>query len=143
LTLSANQNNCDATSPVSAGSFVWRFSVPTRKTRRDFLKASSLVASGTTLLPSSPAEGQDRKDPPRSAADGPIKVVVWDERQPAQKQAYANFLGNAIADHLGAQPGISVKSVSLDDPGQGLGAGVSSPTPCAGWEQGGFEVVRF
>ena len=98
--------------------------MPTPKTRRDFLKASSVVASGTTLLGSSSAHGQDQTNPPRSAADGPIKVVVWDERQPAQKQAYVNFLGNAIADHLGAQPGISVKSVSLDDPGQGLAPGV-------------------
>jgi len=36
----------------------------------------------------------------------PIRVVVWDEQQPAQKQAYENFLGNAIADHLGKQPGL-------------------------------------
>jgi trehalose utilization protein len=53
-----------------------------------------------------------------------VKVVVWDERQPAQKQAYANFLGNQIASHLGAQAGISVRSVGIDDPGQGLAGGV-------------------
>ena len=53
-----------------------------------------------------------------------MKVVVWDEQQPAQKQAYANFLGNQIADHLAAQPGISVRSVSINDPGQGLAGGV-------------------
>lgn len=28
----------------------------------------------------------------------PVRVLVWDERQPAQKQAYSNFLGNEIAD---------------------------------------------
>jgi hypothetical protein len=32
--------------------------------------------------------------PPRGAA--PVRVVVWDEQQPAQKKAYANFLGNEI-----------------------------------------------
>ena len=53
------------------------------------------------------------------AAD-PIRVVVWDERQPKQKQAYDNFLGNAIADYLKAQPGLDVKSVGIDDPEQGL-----------------------
>jgi len=58
----------------------------------------------------------------------PIRVVVWDERQPAQKQAYDNFLGNQIADYLrkqgegknGQPPTIVVTSVGLDDPEQGL-----------------------
>ena len=54
----------------------------------------------------------------------PIRVVVWDEQQPAQKQAYDNFLGNAIADYLKQRTGIAVKSVRLDDPEQGL----SKPT---------------
>lgn len=55
----------------------------------------------------------------------PIRVVVWDERQPAQKQVYPNFLGNHIAEYLrsvkdrnGAE--FDVKSVGLDDPDQGL-----------------------
>jgi trehalose utilization protein len=53
-------------------------------------------------------------------------VVVWDERQPAQKQAYENFLGNQLADHLrsvkgpGGAPEFEVTSVGLDDPDQGL-----------------------
>ncbi|MDB5353199.1 MAG: Trehalose utilization protein [Planctomycetota bacterium] len=55
-----------------------------------------------------------------SYAADPIRVVVWDERQPAQKQAYDNFLGNAIADYLKKQPGLDVKSVCIDDPDQGL-----------------------
>lgn len=63
-----------------------------------------------------------------SAADegsgGPIRVVVWDEQQPAQKQAYENFLGNAIADYLKARPGLSVTSVRLDDAEQGLSKSV-------------------
>jgi trehalose utilization protein len=54
------------------------------------------------------------------AVAGPIRVVVWDEAQPAQKKAYTNFLGNAIADYLSKQPGITTKSVRLDDPEQGL-----------------------
>ena len=54
------------------------------------------------------------------AADAPVRVVVWDEQQPAQKQAYDNFLGNAIADHLKTRPGLAVRSVRLDDPEQGL-----------------------
>ena len=81
----------------------------TPPTRRDFLVTSAIAAG---LLNASTAA---------DAAEPVIKVVVWDERQPAQKQAYENFLGNQIADHLKTVPGLSVKSVGLDDPGQGLG----------------------
>ena len=49
-----------------------------------------------------------------------IQVVVWDEQQPSQKQAYTNFLGNHIAAYLSSQAGLSVRSVKLDDAGQGL-----------------------
>src|SRR4029453_5622403 len=49
-----------------------------------------------------------------------VKVVVWDERQPTQKQAYDNFLGNRIADHLRSEPGLSVHSVGSRAPGGGL-----------------------
>lgn len=51
----------------------------------------------------------------------PIRVLVWDERQPQQKQAYPNWLGNQIADHLRTVPGLEVKSAALADPQQGLG----------------------
>ncbi len=50
----------------------------------------------------------------------PIRVVVWDERQPRQKQAYPDFLGNQIARALSVRPGLSVRSVALDDAGQGI-----------------------
>jgi len=50
----------------------------------------------------------------------PIRVVVWDERQPKQQPTYANFLGNHIADHLRKQERFSVRSVGMDDPQQGL-----------------------
>jgi trehalose utilization protein len=49
-----------------------------------------------------------------------IRVLIWDERQPTQKEAYENFLGNAIGDHLKAQGGIELRSVAMDDPEQGL-----------------------
>ncbi|MEO5803139.1 MAG: ThuA domain-containing protein [Verrucomicrobiota bacterium] len=49
-----------------------------------------------------------------------IRVVVWDERQPEQKTAYGDFLGNTIADYLAKKPGLTVKSVGLQDPEQGL-----------------------
>jgi trehalose utilization protein len=55
-----------------------------------------------------------------AAKKSPIRVVVWDERQPAQKDAYGDFLGNTIAKHLSAKPGMTVKSVGLGDPEQGL-----------------------
>ena len=68
----------------------------------------SLCVSGFGLFP--------------AGAAAPIRVLVWDEQQPAQKQAYTNFLGNQIADHLRRQPGLAVTSTRLDDPSQGLSA---------------------
>jgi trehalose utilization protein len=53
-------------------------------------------------------------------AQRPVRVVVWDEQQPQQRQAYDNFLGNAIAEHLRSRPGFTVRSVRLEDPEQGL-----------------------
>lgn len=53
-------------------------------------------------------------------ASNAIRVLVWDEQQPAQKQAYPNFLGNAIADYLKSRGGFELRSVRLDDPQQGL-----------------------
>jgi trehalose utilization protein len=47
-------------------------------------------------------------------------VLVWDERQPEQRPAYPDYLGAAIAQHLGAQPGLVAQTASLDDPEQGL-----------------------
>ncbi len=49
-----------------------------------------------------------------------INVVVWDEQQPAQKEAYPDFLGNWIAKYLETRDGLAVKSVKLNDPDQGL-----------------------
>ena len=55
---------------------------------------------------------------------GSIRVVVWDEQQPQQRQVYSNYLGNEIAAYLRQQPGLEVVSRRLDDPDQGLGAAV-------------------
>ncbi|GDY22818.1 hypothetical protein LBMAG56_41650 [Verrucomicrobiota bacterium] len=56
------------------------------------------------------------------AADAPpVRVLVWDEQQPAQKQAYdGGFLGDTIAAHLAKQPGLTVTSVNFAMPNQGL-----------------------
>lgn len=55
-----------------------------------------------------------------AGAAEPIHVLVWDEQQPEQKQAYTNFLGNQIATCLRAFTNLSVKSVSITDPDRGL-----------------------
>lgn len=57
---------------------------------------------------------------PGGAQPGGVRVLVWDERQPKQQQAYENWLGNAIAEYLRNQPGIGAVPVALDDPHQGL-----------------------
>lgn len=82
------------------------------KNRRGFLKRTMAAGVFAGLAGRSAAGGE--------GGGSGIKVVVWDERQPAQKEAYEDFLGNQIAAHLGKQPGLSVKSVGLDDPGQGV-----------------------
>lgn len=67
------------------------------------------------------------------AAEPLIRVVVWDEQQPAQKQAYDNFLGNAIAEHLGKQPGLRVISANIDQPEKGLPASLLDNTDVLIW----------
>lgn len=55
-----------------------------------------------------------------SAAE-PIHVLVWDERQPRQEQAYDNFLGNEIVKQFKTSAtDFDFRSVALDDPEQGL-----------------------
>jgi trehalose utilization protein len=54
----------------------------------------------------------------------PIRVLVWDERQPRQSEAYRNFLGNEIVAQLEAiKSNLEFRSVTLDDAEQGLSAG--------------------
>ncbi len=84
-------------------------------TRRDFLTTASLAAGGLLLPPDLAASA----DEPRPAGDK-VRVVVWDERQPEQKEAYPGFLGDWIARWLESRPGLAVRSVGLDDPHQGL-----------------------
>lgn len=67
------------------------------------------------------------------AAEPLIRVVVWDEQQPAQKQAYDNFLGNAVADYLGKQPGLRVISANIDQPEKGLLASLLDNTDVLIW----------
>ncbi len=54
----------------------------------------------------------------------PIHVLVWDERQPRQEEAYDNFLGNEIVARLkSSTDDLELRSTALDDPDQGLSAG--------------------
>ena len=46
----------------------------------------------------------------------PIRVVVWDEQQARQAEAYDNFLGNEIAAYLQNFDDLKVVSKRLDDP---------------------------
>lgn len=61
------------------------------------------------------------QQPPVIEESQPIHVLVWDERQPRQAEAYDNFLGNEIVAQLSVQAkGLEFRSVALDDPQQGL-----------------------
>jgi trehalose utilization protein len=50
----------------------------------------------------------------------PVRVVVWDEREPAEKKLYTNYIGGQIAAYLQALPGLSARSVGRTDPEMGL-----------------------
>jgi len=55
------------------------------------------------------------------ASAEPVHILVWDERQERQAEAYDNFLGNEIAKQLEATTDdLEIRSVAMDDPGQGL-----------------------
>ena len=50
-----------------------------------------------------------------------IHVLIWDEQQPKQAEAYENFIGNEVAARLDASAeDFEIRSVKLDDPEQGL-----------------------
>lgn len=58
---------------------------------------------------------------PTLHAAEPIRVLVWDEQQPEQKQGYGEkFLGETLAAHLSKLPGLAVKTAKLDEADQGL-----------------------
>ena len=60
-------------------------------------------------------------EPVKAQDDQKLRVLIWDEQQPEQRQAYGNkFLGETIAAHLETKPGITVQSVNLTLPEQGL-----------------------
>lgn len=74
-----------------------------------------IVAACSLMAAAHVASGE-----PPAAQPKVVRVVVWDEQQPEQKQAYDNFLGNAIADYLKGRDGFVVRSVKFSDPEQGL-----------------------
>lgn len=62
-------------------------------------------------------------------ADTPVRVLVWDERQEEQKQAYhGKYLGDTIAEHLQSKKGLTVTSLGLSSPDQGLSAATLDQT---------------
>jgi trehalose utilization protein len=93
--------------------------------RRSFLKAATIGSSATLLSTPVPAT--------ESLIAKPVQVLIWDERQQEQKQAYTDFLGNELAKHLMQQPGIEVRSVSLNDADQGINESLLSNSDVLIW----------
>ena len=93
--------------------------------RRQFLKQSSLTAVSGILLPESLLQ--------LSEMGKKIRILVWDERSSAEKEAYENFLGNYIADQLKLHPEFVVISAGLNDPEQGLSETVLDQTDVLIW----------
>lgn len=54
-----------------------------------------------------------------AAEKSPVRVLVWDEQQPAQKQAYGDrMLGNTLADALAKNPALKVRSAAMPKKGE-------------------------
>src|SRR6476661_4981594 len=92
--------------------------------RRSFLKVATVGSTASML---------EEKRTTANSKLRTLRVLVWDERQPALKEAYENFLGNQIAGHLKSQPGMIVKSVCLDDTEQGITSEILNQTDVLIW----------
>lgn len=112
--------------PGVDGDYKWEFDIPAplKHSHREFAMSARLAlpkffialplaAIAATFTFVSAARADDQAAPR-------IRVMIWDEQQPEQKEVYDNFLGNEIAGHLKKMPGVSVRSVALSDPDQGL-----------------------
>ena len=72
--------------------------------------------------------------PAVAAADAPLRVLIWDEQQPQQKESYGDkFLGETIAAHLATLPGLTVTSMGLASPEQGLDEATLDRTDVVIW----------
>lgn len=61
--------------------------------------------------------------PLNQSLSAPVRVLIWDEQQPQQKQGYeGKFLGEIIADKLGALADLDVTATNLNAAEQGLDA---------------------
>lgn len=77
------------------------------------MKTISIIVIHLLMVPFSPLMAADPVPP--------LRVLVWDEQQPEQRATYdGKFLGETIAAHLSAQPGLTVTNASLSSPSQGL-----------------------
>ena len=77
------------------------------------MKTISIIVIHFLMVPFSPLMAADPVPP--------LRVLVWDEQQPEQRATYdGKFLGETIAAHLSAQPGLTVTNASLSSPSQGL-----------------------
>ena len=66
-----------------------------------------------------------------AAADAaPLKVVIWDEQQPAQKKAYPSFLGRYLADYLSDRFSVAVHRGRHIRAGTGLGVDYALTVSC-------------
>ncbi|MCD8533707.1 MAG: ThuA domain-containing protein [Verrucomicrobia bacterium] len=61
----------------------------------------------------------------------PVRVLIWDERQPAQKPTYDKWLGEIIGDHLDSR--FHISHASLDSPHKGLAPELLDATDVLIW----------
>lgn len=93
--------------------------------RRHFLKSTTYTAISGLLLPAGILSFTEKSKK--------IRILVWDERSDAEKEAYDNFLGNCIADQLKKNSDFVVVSAGLNDAEQGISEQVLDETDVLLW----------
>ena len=93
--------------------------------RRQFLKTTSIAAASALLMPSAMNA--------MTAGSKKIRILIWDERSDAEKEAYDNFLGNCIADQLKKNPAFIVVSSGLNEVEQGISERLLNETDVLIW----------
>ena len=83
--------------------------------RRDFLKGTTLGVAATATMAAGNAADTPREIPAVKLA----RVLCWSELT-EPKEVYPKGINGAIAEYLKTQPGMSVRTASINDPDQGL-----------------------
>lgn len=81
--------------------------------RREFLKGTALGMAATVAGSKATARGE------KDSEGNPVRVLCWSELT-EPKEVYPDGINGALEEYLKTQPGMSVRTASINDPDQGL-----------------------